>query len=177
LSEEEKEKEKEFNKHHYFDKFVIGTIQKEVPIPIIAFVPNTVYGIEKENDPKSGYKRVGNFKQEYRTKAIMIFNFFSVFEENRKDYFNVINEIFELIDLIEILKAFSGNKLNTEKEYIILKRDNTREIFRAKIVQRKGIVSLSIHFNNFSHKLYLDKFESSSLASKIQKVSSKCEVW
>lgn len=107
----------------------------------------------------------------YKTREVTIFQGLALLET--KDYTNykVISDMFDFIDLIEILKAFSGNKLNTEKEYKINDR------FIAKTASKNGKMSLSIQFKNYSYKLYLDKFECSSLAAKFSKILSRCEAW
>jgi hypothetical protein len=81
----------------------------------------------------------------------------------------VIDDLFELIDLIEILKGFSGNKLTTNKTYFI--GDVT-----AEVVQKDKVNYLLICFKDES-KLYLDKFECSSLAAKLSKATARCEAW
>ena len=92
-------------------------------------------------------------------------------KENNGEYYVVIKNVFDFIDLIEILKAFSNNKLDTQKEYSI------NNCFKAKIVQKDGNISLRIQFQNHSSILYYDKFESISLAAKFSKILQKCEAW
>ena len=65
-----------------------------------------------------------NYKLIHKTKQI------TVFESLNIDNISLISDIFELIDLIEILKAFSSNKLTTDKEYQF-------NNFSAKLVQEE----------------------------------------
>jgi hypothetical protein len=108
---------------------------------------------------------------QYKIKEFTIFNDLYLIEKKDGKYYRVINDLFNFIDFIEILKAFSGNKLDTEKEYKLGKS------FTAKTAQKNGKMSLRVHFTNYSYDLFLDKFECSSLASKFQKILSRCEAW
>jgi len=86
-----------------------------------------------------------------------------------QNYYNVLENIFVFIDLVEILKAFSGNRLNTQKEYRIANN------FIAKTTQKDGNMYLKLHFKK--NDIYLDKFECSSLAAKFSKILQRCEAW
>ncbi|MBD3842458.1 MAG: hypothetical protein IE909_11340 [Campylobacterales bacterium] len=108
---------------------------------------------------------------QYKTREITVFSGLNLLEKEDGKYYRVINDIFVFIDLIEIFKAFIGNKLDTSKTYQI------GDSFTAKTAQKDGNMSLSIHFKNYSYKLYLDKFECSSLAAKFSKILQRCEAW
>jgi len=112
-----------------------------------------------------------HYKTKHKTREITVFNQLSLLEKKVGKRYIVISNLFEFIDLIEILKAFNSNKLDTSKTYQI------GDIFTAKTVQKNGNITLSIHFKNYSYKLYLDKFECSSLAAKFSKILSRCEAW
>ena len=105
-----------------------------------------------------------------KTREFIVFHGLNLIEEDG-EYYRVIRDLFDFIDLIEILKAFSSNKLDTSKTYQIGDR------FTAKTAQKDGNIRLSIHFKNYSYKLYLDKFECSSLAAKFGKILQRCEAW
>ena len=106
-----------------------------------------------------------------KARDFTVFDGLNLLEKEDDKYYRVISDIFDFIDLIELLKAFSGNKLNTKKTYQINDR------FSAKTVQKDGNISLSLHFKHYSYKLYLDKFECSSLAAKFSKILQRCEAW
>ncbi len=107
----------------------------------------------------------------HKTREFTAFSGLNLLEKKDGKYYRVISDLFDFIDLIEILKAFSSNKLDTSKEYKI------NDKFTATTAQKDGNISLSIHFKNYSYKLYLDKFECSSLAAKFSKVLQRCEAW
>ena len=112
-----------------------------------------------------------DYRWEYKTRDLTVFYRLNLLEKKDGKYYGVIHDLFDFIDLIEVLKAFNGNKLNTEKEY------NISDKFTAEIVQQDGNITLKIHFKNYSNSLYLDKFECSSLAAKFSKILQKCEPW
>ena len=118
---------------------------------------------------KSG--KPNEYKWQYKTREITVFSRLNLLEEKEGIYYQVIDDIFEVIDLIELLKAFSSNKLDTTKTYKI------GNSFTAKTASKNGNMSLSILFAGYSYKLYLDKFECSSLAAKFGKILQRCEVW
>jgi len=111
------------------------------------------------------------YKWQYKTRDIMVFDGLNFLEKKDGKYYRVITDLFEFIDLIELLKAFTGNKLDTSKTYQI------GDSFTAKTAQKDGNISLSIHFKNYSYKLYLDKFECASYAAKFGKILQRCEAW
>lgn len=111
------------------------------------------------------------YKWQYKTRDLTIFKRLNFLEKKDNKYYRVISDLFDFIDLIEILKAFTGNKLDTSKTYQI------GDSFTAKTASKNGNMSLSIHFKNYSYKLYLDKFECSSLAAKFGKILQRCEAW
>ena len=119
---------------------------------------------------KYGSKPEG-YKETHKVREFTVFDGLNFKEESDKKFYRVIDDIFDFIDLIEILKAFTGNKLDIEKTY------NPNNKFTAKIVQKNQKISLSIHFTNYSNKLYLDKFEANSLSAKFSKILSRCEPW
>ena len=106
-----------------------------------------------------------------KEREFNVFNALHLIKKEKNEYYRVIQNVFDFIDLIEILKAFSNNKLDTQKEYSI------NNCFTAKIVQKDGNISLRIQFQNHSSILYYDKFESISLAAKFSKILQKCEAW
>jgi hypothetical protein len=114
---------------------------------------------------------VYTYRRTEEKREFTIFNGLNLLEKRNKNYYRVINNVFDFIDLIELLKAFNNNKLDTAKEYKI------SDCFTAKIVQKNKNMSLSIHFTNYSYKLFLDKFECASLAAKFSKILQRCEVW
>ena len=61
------------------------------------------------------------YKYEFKNKRreFTIFHSLCLFEKEERKHYQVISNIFDLIDLVEILKAFSSNKLSTNKEYNI----------------------------------------------------------
>jgi len=103
-------------------------------------------------------------------QKITIFESLALLNLEDETYYIVLSNLFDMIDLIELLRAFSGNRLNTKREY------NINNKFTAKIAQKNGDITLKIHFNKFSNSLYLDKFDCSSLAAKFSKVIQKCEI-
>ena len=105
-----------------------------------------------------------NYKLIHKTKQI------TVFESLNIDNISLISDIFELIDLIEILKAFSSNKLTTDKEYQF-------NNFSAKLVQKDKMFSVRIKFNDLNYSLFYDKFEATALAAKFSKILNRCEAW
>lgn len=116
-------------------------------------------------------KKPSEYKWQHKKREFNVFDGLNLKEKKDGKYYRVINDIFDFIDLIELLKAFSSNKLDTEKEY------NINDKFTAKTASKNGKISLKLHFKNYSYKLYLDKFECSSLAAKFGKILSRCEVW
>jgi len=111
------------------------------------------------------------FISKNKTKEMTIFDSLLFYENRDEKYYNVINDMFVFIDLIEVLKAFTGKKLQQEKEY------SFSDKFTAKITQKDKNIYLKIHFKNYSNFLFLDKFECSSLAAKFSKILQKCEPW
>ena len=95
---------------------------------------------------------------------------FNVFMMLGYDGEKVIDNDFELIDLIEILKGFTGNKLDVDRTY---KFQN----FKGGTAQKNGKISLKIDFKNYDKPLFFDKFEAAAIAAKFQKIYSKCEAW
>lgn len=85
-----------------------------------------------------------------------------------------IKGMLNLIDFIEILKAFSGNKLSFSSHLKNEKKVYNFDTFEARMVEKNQHIFLKISIG--SHELYYDKFEASTLASKIIKVTSRCEV-
>jgi len=143
------------------DNFIVKTTTKIIELDEKIIAPSKVsYGGKPEE-----------YKIKNKTKEVIIFDSLFFLENEEEKYYNVISDIFVFIDLIEILKAFNGNKLNTEKEYALSDK------FTAKIAQQKGEITLKIHFTNYSNSLYLDKFECSTLAAKFSKILQRCEVW
>jgi len=131
-----------------------------------------------ENDLVSKPKKLSYSKSKIelyelvpRSRDFTVFSHLNFREERDGKYYSVISDVFVFIDFVEVLKAFSGNKLNTEKEY------NLSNKFTAKITQKDKNIYLKIHFKNYSNSLFLDKFECSSLAAKFSKILQKCEPW
>lgn len=116
-------------------------------------------------------KKPDRYIEAHKTREFVVFSGLNLLEKSDKKYYRVISDLFDFIDLIEILKAFTGNKLDTEKIY------NVNDNFTAKVAQKNKKTSLSLHFKNYSYNLYLDKFECSSLAAKFSKILTKCEPW
>jgi len=144
----------------YIDDFIVYTNKKAETLGEQIIVPTSI---------RSG--KPSKYEWRDKTRDFTAFNSLSFLEKEEKKYYYVISDVFVFIDLIEVLKAFSGNKLNTEKEY------NLSNKFTAKIAQKDGDITLKIHFKNYSNSLYLDKFECSSLAAKFSKILQKCEPW
>lgn len=140
--------------------FTVLTTKKEDILDTFIFIPTAIVD-----------EKPGEYEQRYKTKEFTIFDGLNLLEKSDGKNYNVISDLFDFIDLIEVLKAFNGNKLDTDKEYQI------SDSFIAKTASAKGKMSLSIHFKNYSYKLYLDKFECSSLAAKFSKILQRCEVW
>ena len=144
-----------------FDNFKVFTTNTHEQLEETYFKPYfSKYGTKPE-----GYKEV------HKIREFTVFNGLNFKEEQDGKFYRVINDLFDFIDLIEVLKAFTGNKLDTDKTYKISDR------FTAKIVQKNQKIYLSIHFTNYSNKLYLDKFKASSLSAKFSKILSRCEPW
>jgi len=120
---------------------------------------------------KYNLSRPDGYEEIHKYREFTIFEGLNLLEKKDNKYYRVIDNIFDFIDLIEILKAFSGNKLSTDKIYRI------NDKFEAKIVTKNKIISLFLYFKNYSYGLFLDKFECSSLAAKFLKILSRCEVW
>jgi len=83
-------------------------------------------------------------------------------------YVPITTKLFDALDFIELIKAFVGNKLNTDKSYKISN-------FTAEITQKKENF-LRISFD-FGEVLFLDKFQCMKLSSKLQKVLNKVEIF
>jgi len=140
------------------------------------FIVNTNKGTEQLNDKIAVPTRLSSgkpsgYEWEYKKRDITVFNSLDLQEKKDGKYYRVITDLFNFIDLIEILKAFSSNKLNTNKKYIFNNK------FTAKTAQKDGNITLEIYFRNYSYSLYLDKFECSNLAAKFSKILSRCETW
>lgn len=118
---------------------------------------------------KSG--KPSKYEWQNKTREITVFSKLELREKKDSIYNIALSDIFDFIDLIEVLKAFNGNKLDTDKEY------NINDKFTAKTASKNGKISLKLHFKNYSYSLFLDKFECSSLAAKFGKILSRCEVW
>ena len=116
-------------------------------------------------------KKTDKYIETNKRREFTVFDRLKLLETEDNKYYTVIADLFDFIDLIEILKAFAANKLDTEKIY------NINNKFTAKVAQKDKKTSLSLHFENYSYKLYLDKFECSSLAAKFSKILSRCEAW
>jgi hypothetical protein len=111
------------------------------------------------------------YKWKYKTREITVFKKLNLLDKTDGEYYQVISDLFDFIDLIELLKAFNGNKLDTNKQYKISDR------FTALTASKNGKMSLRILFAGYTYSLYLDKFECSSLAAKFGKILQKCEAW
>ena len=118
---------------------------------------------------KSG--KPSEYKWQHKKREITVFSWLNLLEKKDGKHYRVISDLFDFIDLIELLKSFTSNKLDTDKEYKI------KDLFTAKTAQKNSKMSLKIHFKNYSYSLYLDKFECSSLAAKFSKILQRCEVW
>jgi len=145
---------------YHIDDFIVTTSKKAEKLKDKIAVPGTII----QGKPSE-------FNWENKTREFTIFKYLSLLKKQEEKYYLVISDMFVFIDLIEILRAFTGNKLNVKKEYQI--KDN----FTANIVQKAGNLYLKIHFKDFPHNLYLDKFECSSLAAKFSKILQRCEPW
>lgn len=111
------------------------------------------------------------YKWKNKTREITVFSGLNLLEKKDNKHYRVLSDVFDFIDIIEILKAFNGNKLDTDKEY------NINDNFTATTATKNKKVSLKIHFKNYSYSLFLDKFECSSLAAKFSKILQRCEAW
>lgn len=116
-------------------------------------------------------RKPDEYEEVNKNREFTVFDKLKLLNKENNEYYAVIDNIFDLIDLIEILKAFSGNKLTTNKIY------NINNKFEAKIVTKNKKISLALHFKKYSYLIFLDKFECSSLAAKFSKILSRCEVW
>jgi hypothetical protein len=90
-----------------------------------------------------------------------------IFEDISYNSYMVIDNLFDFIEFIELLKAFSSNKLNTERTYKF-------KYYEAKIVNKNKIFNLCLYLQK--DKIFLDKFETSSLAAKFSKILQKIEI-
>lgn len=109
-----------------------------------------------------------------KTREFNIFSRFLFKYKKDNQYYPLIKDLFEFIDLIEILKAFNGNKLDTQKEYEI------STLITVKTAQKNGNMYLKIGIMAGSKSVqdfFLDKFECSSLAAKFGKILQRCEAW
>lgn len=141
--------------------FIVETDKKKEILDEVVIFPTKI----------NSYNKPSDYKIQNKTREFSVFKSLSLLEIEDGEYYRVLDNIFDFIDLIELLKAFNGNKLDTSKTY------NINNKFEAKTAQKKGNISLSIHFKNYSYNLYLDKFECASLAAKFSKILSRCEVW
>ena len=116
-------------------------------------------------------QRPREYEEVNKYREFTVFDKLKLLNKEDNEYYRVINDIFDFIDLIEMLKAFSSNKLTTNKIY------NINDKFETKIVTKNKKISLFLHFKNYSYGLFLDKFDCSSLAAKFSKILSRCEVW
>jgi len=142
-----------------FNNFIVYTEQKTVLLEEKIAAPQKI---------ERG--KTTNFEWENKTKEITIFNGLNLVEKKDNNYYRVINDLFDFIDFVEILKAHAGNKLDIEKEYKFNK-------FFAKFTQKNGKKYISIHFKNYSYKLYFDQFEAMALAAKFSKILGRVEPW
>ena len=124
-----------------FNNFIVYTKQKTVLLEEKIAAPQKI---------ERG--KTTNFEWENKTKEITIFDALDLLDKKEGEYYRVINDLFDFIDLVEILKAHAGNKLDIEKEYKFNK-------FFAKFAQKDRKKYISIHFKNYSYKLYFDQFE------------------
>ena len=74
-----------------------------------------------------------------------------------------IQTLQSLIAFSEILKAFSSNKIDSDKHYQL-------DDFSAKLVRKEKKYFLKICFKKCNHCFFFDKVESSILASQLRKI-------
>ncbi len=91
--------------------------------------------------------------------------------ENEKIFTSVTKDLFELIDLIEIMRAFTNNKLDTNKEY------HLNNIFKAKFVQQDKKYYLAIQFVKTEKIFFFDKIETAIYVAKFSKIIQRCEAY
>ena len=135
-----------------FNNFAVTTSAGRIQTDEQIAVPNSI-----SNGKPSDYKF------EYKTRQIQIFK--SLYYRSKK----IVITVFDFIDFIELLKAFNSNKLNSEKTYKFSTYD-------AKVVSKEKIFYLCLIIPG-EKKLYLDKFEASSLAAKFGKILQKLDIF
>ena len=116
--------------------------------------------------------KIDNFiiEIEVKKESKREYYYFSIFGfSTGKGYREISTNLFDVIDFIELLKSFIGNKLSTEKSYKIANSS-------AQIKQRHKENFLHFSFK-FGNEIYLDKFECSKLAAKLQKVIQKVDIY
>jgi mRNA-degrading endonuclease HigB of HigAB toxin-antitoxin module len=117
---------------------------------------------------KVEYLKPKDYKKIYKTKTITVLDKVGFLNSTTNKYILVFDNLFDFIDFIEILKAFSNKKLDS-KIYKLKK-------FEATIKQKDNNHYLAVTFTDLD-VVYYDKFESLALASKFQKIISRCEAW
>jgi hypothetical protein len=115
--------------------------------------------------------RVREYELRNRVKEFIAFTGLSFLDKEDEKFYIVISDLFDFIEFVELLKAFSSKKLVPEETY------NISDKLEARIARKNGVSYLSIQFKNYSDKLFLGKFQCSSLAAKFSKILSRCEPW
>jgi hypothetical protein len=142
-----------------FNNFMVQTEQEEEQLSELISAPTSI-----ENGKPT------NYILKPKTRNLTVFKLLAFYENNKEQYFQVISDLFDFIDLIEVLKAYSGKRLEANKEYKF-------NGFSAKIATKNEVSKLRVSFDNFETVIFLDKFECSSLAAKFSKVVQRCESW
>jgi len=138
-----------------FDNYIVYTERKEESLNEQIALPQKII---------SG--KPSNYIWQYKARSFVTFQLFAMRFSTTQKFHNIFNNIFDMIDFIEILKAFSGKKLEQKKEYIL-------NNIKVKVAQKDGVSYLKIMFQY--NTIFLDKFEAITLSSKLNKIISKCE--
>jgi len=94
-----------------FDNYIVCTERKEESLNEQIALPQKII---------SG--KPSNYIWQYKARSFVTFQLFAMRFSTTQKFHNIFNNIFDMIDFIEILKAFSGKKLEQKKEYILNKQ-------------------------------------------------------
>ena len=87
-----------------FDNYIVCTERKEESLNEQIALPQKII---------SG--KPSNYIWQYKTRSFMTFQLFAMRFSTTQKFHEIFNNIFDMIDFIEILKAFSGKKLEQKK--------------------------------------------------------------
>ena len=84
---------------------------------------------------------------------------------------NLVCNAKDINKFLELLGAFVGNQLNSEKEYKVMYEDGSG--FSGRVVKRKNTICLAIKVAN-EENFILEKYDCRVIVAKAKQVLSKC---